>query len=1471
EILNYILNLLDSSILNKRFYNVIAPRALRPNSEYQLSVSIEGTSAPTSVIAIVRGTSHKGHPFSAQGNTIVSPFSSNIVSIQIGDIKDGDYRLEVTGSGGVEFTAEYPVDLIEQSYTVFVQTDRQVYQPGSKILFRVIALNPYLKPSPELTSDTLDIHVSDGSGNKVKEWRNIEIPRGVHTGEIQLGKHPVLGKWNITVIIQGQTYFKNVEVADYIYPKFVVEIDTAKHVTFKGNLIRTKINARTQHGRPIKGEATITIFPTIRSGVIQPIFQNPVRKVVPINGTNTVDFDIEDDLKLNDEYERTVIVDVVVEEFPTGRRQNNSVEVLLHKYDYQMDVVKSADYFKPGLKYIAYVKLSNHDGSAVTTEPEITVRHGYSRVDEVYEENNHKLDRNGIVKLEYITPANVTNTTALRIEAEYGMIKERMSPVPAAVSYSNTFLQILLDTERPLVNLDVEVTVKCTEPMRYLNYVVMGRGNVLLTNSFQVNNKMEYKIRFTTTQAMTPVCHLIVYYVREDGEFVGDAMDIQVEGILQNFIDLQVNAVESEPNLDVEMVVRAQQNSYVGILAVDEEVKMLRDGYDVDMKYVVNELKKYDLGAGTPYPQYLMNTKKQFIWKPGNSNPYSSIKESGANLLTNAEIDRHDPTLEDIYLRPVFYGPSTLKPDRGFAIPAIPATRPPLAGPYAFSRIPKPVWNKPKVYLTQDVAPTWLFKNFSSGYEGKHSIRARLPGTLGTWSITGFSLDPVHGLGLTTSPKKIHVSKPFMVTLDLPHSVQVGEILAASVVIHNNMNQDVNVEVTLHNPENKLEFAEISNEINATRKVELYRRKRLTVGRNSKAPVSFMIMPTKVGPIEIKVTANGPRNQDVVMKDLLVMAGGETEYYTKSVLLDLRNKQNLKRSVNFTIPRTVVPNSEAIEVSVVGSFLAPAMIHLDNLIRLPTGCGEQVLVHFMGNLIILQYLRSTRQLPTTVEREAISHLETSYQEELPFRREDGSFSPFASRDENGSVWLTAYVVQAFSQAKEFIYIDENVTDSALDWLVAHQGRDGSFYETGNILHEELQGNGGYSLALTAFVTVAMLEANQRNNPSVTNSVNKGLDYIARYIDESASAYTLALCSYALHLSKHTSKQSAFNLLNAKAKNKNHMKWWAKDFPTKEDKNPWMRLPRSIDIETTSYALLTYLEANQLEDAVGILDWLLNQQNSMGGFTSSHDTVVGLMALYKLVTRLATPSNMQVEVEYGKEAHHHFSVNKNNDMIMQSRQISKDAREVNITAQGSGLAVFRVAYKYNVNVTGPWPLFTLDPQVDKNSNWNHLQISICTAYVNKNLTDSQQSNMAVMEVTLPSGFTADVDSLPSLEVSQNAQKVETSHDLSKVIIYFNNITREEYCPTVSAYRTYKVAKQKPVPVIVYDYYDSSKRARIFYRGPTATLCDICDGEDCGDICYKESRLAKLQRDDSGHAASFQLSLLTLLLSLFITAV
>lgn len=44
----------------------------------------------------------------------------------------------------------------------------------------------------------------------------------------------------------------------------------------------------------------------------------------------------------------------------------------------------------------------------------------------------------------------------------------------------------------------------------------------------------------------------------------------------------------------------------------------------------------------------------------------------------------------------------------------------------------------------------------------------------------------------------------------------------------------------------------------------------------------------------------------------------------------------------------------------------------------------------------------------------------------------------------------------------------------------------------------------------------------------------------------------------------------------------------------------------------------------------------------------------------------------------------------------------------------------------------------------------------------------------------------------------------------MIVYFDYLDHREICPTLDAYKTYKVTKHLPAPVVIYDYYDNGKR-------------------------------------------------------------
>ncbi|XP_046483767.1 CD109 antigen isoform X3 [Neodiprion pinetum] len=1439
-----------ATVTSSPYYTVIGPKVVRPNSEYHVSIGTTEISQPSTIYIELSGNLDSGNVFNVSQTITVEPYSTRIVRLEVGDTTPGNYKLVSRGLAGIIFSNSTDLRYIHKSYSVFVQTDRAVYKPGSKVLFRAVILDSRLRPP--LSSAQLDIYITDGQGNRIKQWKRRTDSKGVFVGELQLSESPVLGNWKIFINILDQTFEKQFEVAEYVLPKFEVVIDVPKHATFKDSSVTATVRARYTYGKPVKGEATITAYPDIFSDVIQPIFQAPVRKVVPIDGNVTVNFDIGNELRLTDDYKRPIQLEVAVKEALTGRIQNTSAQMILHKHQYTMELIQTAKSYKPGLKYTAFIKIAHHDGAPVQDQINpVQIWYGFSHDQSAYTNITRMLDKHGMIQLDFYPPLAENDTSAaLNIQAQYLTLHESFSTINQALSPSGTYIQALLKTEKPMVNSNIEIEVNSTAPLKYLSYQVLGRGDILNAASVKVPEEYTVKFRFLATYVMAPTAHILVYYMRDDGEIVADSLNVDLDGALQNFVDIKTMLNETTPGANVDLVISSKPNSYIALLGVDQSSILLKSGNDISHDQILNELKSYDMNNefSSVFPAWGSSS-----WSPGSSTAFDVFNESGAVVLTNGYV--HDmsplsqPGIVGGRIDGFHPGVSTLRPDIGPPVTYRIATRPPLAGPYAFSRIPTPVWNKPHVFPMHDISNTWLFANFSSGPEGKTVLRRSVPDTITSWVLTAFSIDSVHGLGLIDTPRKLKVFQPFFVSLDLPYSVIRGEIVAIPIVVFNYLDKDLTAEVVLENM-NQFEFAEISNEIHDTPKLELYRRKTIDIKANSQASVSFMIIPRDLGHIVIKATARSTLAGDGIEQKLLVKSEGETQYRNKAIFVDLRNAKTFETNLTVDIPRNAVVGSEHVEISAVGDILGPSIPNLANLIKMPFGCGEQNMLNFVPNIVVINYLKNTDQLTQAVKAKALKYMEIGYQQELTYRHEDGSFSAFGTSDHSGSTWLTAFVAKSFAQAAEHIMIEDRIIKEALQWLTTNQSPNGSFPEVGKVSHRDMQGGAAKGLALTAFTLVAFLE-NRDYFEEYSNVVNKGVDYIVRNLEGLDDVYSLCLCTYVLNLAKNPYEDTAFNRLESKAKQSGDYMWWSKPIP-EDNKNPWYSLPSSVDVEMTSYALLTYLRRNMVADSLPIMKWLVSQRNADGGFASTQDTVIGIYALSKLSEKISSKnSNIAISFVYEDGGQSNININPGNNMILQKHMLPRKTREVNLTATGTGFAIIQVSYSYNLNVTGAWPLFTLDPQVDKNSNANHLQLSICSGFVPTK--EANESNMAVMEVSLPSGFTVDIDSLPSLEISQHVKRIETKNGETMVVLYFDKMIREEYCPTVSAFRTHKVAKQKPVPVSIYDYYDSSRRARVFYEPQKATLCDICDGEDCGNVCVGVLDNQKNENDGSRGSA------------------
>ncbi|XP_055599436.1 thioester-containing protein 1 allele R1-like isoform X19 [Uranotaenia lowii] len=1386
------------------FYSIVSSNLLRPNSEYHVSVNNQNIKDQVR-FRLTLNNSDSGQVIGSEDLTL-GPGESRLVPFAIGDISEAQYNLVAEGLSGFIFKNETSLTFQPKSFSVLVQTDKAIYKPSDTVRFRVLVLDPNTKPLQKV--DTIKVHITDGKNNRLKQWTDAKLTKGVFEGELPLSDAPVLGRWQIFVEVLGTTKSQEFEVDEYVLPKYEVTIESPGITTLKDGKVRVIVRAKYTYGKPVKGEATVSAYPDFRFHYVQPFEKDVItRKTIPIDGKGSTEFDLVDEINLSGDYTREIVVEAVVEEELTGRKQNATTKIKIYDRRYKFDLIKSAENFKPGLPYTAWLKGSFQDGAPIqdaTNQVIVTQEAGWPRRN--VSRDSYTLDKNGMAKLKINTDGE---TDSIDLKAEYLGSEFYLGSISKGWINTKAYLRAKVLTDAPTINKDVSVEVSATIPMKSFSYQILGRGDVIIGGTIPVPDAKTHTFRFPASFAMVPRARLVVYLIQDDGELISDKVDIEFGNDLQNYLKVTLSKSQAKPAEDVDITIDTNSDSYVGLLGVDQSVLLLKSGNDLTSDKVFNELKMYEERS------YGGFRKKRFA--PWYHRPnFEDFNGAGAAIMTNANEPPH-PWIEDRIMGGF--------PGMAFAAPALAMA--PMGPPPMSSVALRP----DAVSVRKSFPEAWIWNDFD-GFSGQKNITKKVPDTITSWIITGFSVNPVYGLGLTQQPRKLNVFLPFFVSTNLPYSVKRGEVVAIPIVVFNYMDTDQFAEVTFHNTEQEFEFADVENEILENPKLELFRKTSVSIPANSGKTVSFMIKPTKLGQITIKVVAVTKTAGDGVERQLLVEPEGLPQYVNKATFMDLRSAPEVTKNLTVEVPKNAVPDSTRIEISAIGDVLGSTIQNLDSLIRMPYGCGEQNMLNFVPNIVVLDYLKSTNQLTAKIEEKAKKFMEAGYQRELTYKHDDGSFSAFGNSDPSGSTWLTAFVARSFKQAASHISVDEAVIDRSLQWLSEQQASNGSFPEVGKVSHKDMQGGSGQGIALTAYTLIAFLE-NTNLRSKYNNVINKALDYIVRNTDGLEDTYALAIAAYALQLAKHSAKDFTLSQLDTKATTDGDTKWWHKPIPESDSKNPWYGKPNSVNVEMSAYGMLAFLEAGLDTDALPIMKWLISQRNDKGGFQSTQDTVVGLQALAKLAAKISSGNNDVTIVVSFNNQQREIKVNAQNNMILQKFELPSSAKNIDIKATGKGFAIVSLSYKYNMNVTGEWPRFVLDPQVNRNSNPDYLHLTVCTNFVPT--VGQNSSNMAVMEVGFPSGFTADEDTLPSLEKMDYIKKVELKDGDTIVVLYFDSLDRNELCPTISAFRTHKVAKQKPAPVMIYDYYDNTRIARQFYEGPQATLCDICDGDECKDAC------------------------------------
>lgn len=165
--------------------------------------------------------------------------------------------------------------------------------------------------------------------------------------------------WHFGLLCE-QVKIAVIEVAEYVLPKFEAIIEGNDHFTLEDEKVIVSIGAKYTHGKPLRGKAIVTIteednfgyFRFRRESVASQEENTLVKKTVDIDGIETIEFNIKDELKYDCSERNRFFdvknfrIDIEVTENMTGLMHTATKTVKVHKNTYDV----SSDLTHAGIK-----------------------------------------------------------------------------------------------------------------------------------------------------------------------------------------------------------------------------------------------------------------------------------------------------------------------------------------------------------------------------------------------------------------------------------------------------------------------------------------------------------------------------------------------------------------------------------------------------------------------------------------------------------------------------------------------------------------------------------------------------------------------------------------------------------------------------------------------------------------------------------------------------------------------------------------------------------------------------------------------------------------------------------------------------------------------------------------------------------------------------------------------------------------
>ncbi|XP_049540006.1 CD109 antigen-like [Anopheles darlingi] len=1328
---------------------IVGPKSLRANRDYTVVVSnFYGKLNKADLLLRLQGEDDKGQTLLNLTRTIdVRLNTRKDVVFQIPPItSDGYFKITIEGVRGFVYNEEVELEYLDKSISGLIQLSKPVYKPGDSVQFRVIVLDPDLKPPSGLKMVT--VTVQDSNGNNIRKWSDAQLYNGVFEGQLDIAPSPLLGTYNIKVEANNKPLVsKPFEVKEYVLSTFEMDVIPTVTPLEEHQALNLTIAASYYFGKPVIGRVKLQLYDGDNNLELS--------KEYDVNGMLQVHLPFTNPLILYGE-SQDVRVNVSFSEQYTNRTVVQNRLITVYKYKYQVKLEKESPAFRPGSPFKCLLKVEHRDG---TPAKGVTVLVRIDGLGLSNPEQSYKSDDAGAIKLQLSTTASAETIQITASIDDQELLEDTILKMEQNIE---KFITIDLKDRYVGLGHDMSFRITCSDQLKFFVYYFVSKGNIVDSGYARPGKLSRYTLTLKATEKMMPKAKVVVATVTNN-IVVFDYVDIEFHEF-QNKIDIRIDESQIRPGGQIGLIFNGLPKTYVALASYDES--LLQHGKDHDIMR-----------------QNIWTIFDEFHAVPPNE--HDKINSMGLFVRT---LD--DVTIDTANDKSARTGEAGGEGEANSAIDLV----------------------QKMIRYRTDFRESWLWKNITLPRSGRFPLVEQVPDTITSWYLTGFSIDPVHGIGIIKKPIHYTTLQQFYIVDNLPYSIKRDEAVVLQFTLFNTLGAEYIADVTMFNVRDEIEFiGQPENAKNHTKTV--------SVPPNVGYPISFLVKAKKLGDMTVRVKASIMlgRENDAIEKIIRVTPESLEIADVKSQFFSFSEPNSQTYEMVLDINRKLDFKSVTIDFSLTPNILTDVISNLQNLLAVPTGCGEQNMVKFVPNIVVLDYLIATGSKETAVINKAKGYLQTGYQNQMNYRQTDGSYGVW--QHSGGSVFLTAFVAKSMQTAAKYIYVDEHQVSRAYDWLSSKQQSTGKYVEVGSIAHQDMQGGLRQGLALTSYVMIAFLE-NEKQATRHRTVVERGLKYIADDLEWMTDSYDLAIATYALCLNNHFKKPRALEKLIGLSKEAANgtQRYW----------------PRSAhEIETTAYALLSFVEAGKYIDGVAVLRWLVNQRYTTGSFPRTQDTFVGLKALTKLSQKINPAKNeydMQLTHE-GVRKEYRFDSNsigkfKLDDLPDTTRKIS-----VNIAGQGSGF--IQLAYKYLLNLVNFERSFKLAVNKTDTDSDAVLKLDVCTSFIPK-LSD-QRSNMALVEVNLPSGYVTETGLIVEKPGINPIRKREILYGATTAVLYYDNMGTETNCFTLTAHRRFKVALKRPAYVKVHDYYHPDFNAVTIYEAIKQEVCDICDPGDCPPSC------------------------------------